>query len=1774
MGEVKTVEELHKDLISKQERPVKNAQVVGLGDISSARASQGKMDFSEISPYSRETVYKSLSDGSEVAMFESYIPGTNNEERLAQRQSTGDKWTNGLLKLGGKTLTAVAGGTIGVVDSIFTGVKEGSISAAYSSDFNKWLDDLNTRMDYKLPNYYTEQEKNAGFMDSLGSTNFWANDFLGGLSFTIGAVVSEVMWAAATGGTSLLTGAGRWSSKLLGSVKSLKSLNTYKTLLKKPLTGAIEKTAVGLTDDVIKTGLQTSNIYKALNSGRFLLTSAGYESGVEARHYMKDTEEQWLRGLGREPSAEEYQTFKDNLSDTANAVFGANLLLVGSSNMATFGKLAMGKSISPTVSNSWFNRNVLGLGFNKTATGSFELVKATAKQKVAQKVYGLGKYAIIEGVYEEGGQAVASSSAKDFMLNGYDEEGTRNSYDLIDSVLQGFNKTYGTKEGRKEVGLGMLIGMFGGSVSSKLSGRGFTGNDSKRLEQQVDARNSFHAGMVVDRLKTNSKIQTANKKSEEAEKRGDLTGQYASDTEAQIASIERDYNFQGLEEGVNDFKSAMSAVENEDLASDLGIDISEVEQWKKEKIDSYENLSKEYDRNARYSEALLSSSNIAGLDAGKKADIQKAIAFNLTMGKKMDTYSQDVISSIKKFVVSDVVGKEVVGSISIDANLDRVSKEVVTEYNKLDREQKTLLDKQTQLQDKIYDTQNLANTEENTTRKNDLSSLSKQLLETEAKLQEIQGKKEAVVQTMNLENLSGDTLTVEALDSQKENLKKLKAHLDTIKLNDPQRHAIISKLVAEHNKAVKSAKSYNKTTQEIIDPNTRVTVLAGWLSALTKKNKGKVDADFFASAYENWVEMGLDLEVNNEEFTKQSFTDSQRALFREGEEVEDAYLKDLISQVKEGRELQGIDAEIFRQNEERIEELDVEEIIIPQEEAPTEKKGMTTLEAIRQKIKDIINSDKYLVQYFGEDVNSTKPTQEEIDEFNRLKGGEGSSLEDKKKAIKDKVDSLPDNLLFITHITSESNAINIYNSSLLMPAGVSSTTGIVDKEQLLNILYDLADGKSPHRGYLDMFIGGIDKTTLESTNGKTLQDKLENYLDDNYTEDVAKTQLPSDLNIGYFSDGKITTKYETSQNSQDRFKQLNKKFNDWKVLDGSRENPNDNSIAYWLELEQKLQTQVEERKTKLQLTDKEFNTLSNTEETTPLSIADTSSTISSPDNVVVYVDQKTGNYTFSHMNLQTLGRVFNGQLFSENNKSEKEKGAKFTLVTETGELKVEIGERGRLLIERGAFDSMVGNSQIRIFNTGINNTNSVFIKLDNGSFIPLEGDFGYSDANGEITYLNVELLNTIKKGDTLKTELNINDDYNQKLLTEYRAKIINKDELTQRVNIYVKTDGSNEIVGSLRAIEDYQKESPSEATQDNLSLRKLAVDKLLDKKNNQTVVDLNTPLEVKMNLLGTPNLEVSEKENGQLTAKTVPFTQSSIKQVKAKGYILNGEVFLDNEMKTNTTFVSKLSANQRDIKIPVIVFEKNGQNVVFPININRVKVSKASELDFIYSQELSGSEKANKVVDVMIQNNITPTKYNFDFTKTDWFVENEELDKLTEELDNIEEFITAEDLLSKNMLKESLITDAEIALDLDNNPLKAGKLVVKITPIVYQAEVEDGKLQVEKELSDLAIELNKDLVTNASITYTDSKGNIAEDNEYFRAFDESEIFKNPKSSTEVLRNIKVLRKAFSKPIPSIIQKAVTKEKIAQVRDLFKKLDKLKAKEKTAEIKNIEENPCI
>jgi len=73
--------------------------------------------------------------------------------------------------------------------------------------------------------------------------------------------------------------------------------------------------------------------------------------------------------------------------------------------------------------------------------------------------------------------------------------------------------------------------------------------------------------------------------------------------------------------------------------------------------------------------------------------------------------------------------------------------------------------------------------------------------------------------------------------------------------------------------------------------------------------------------------------------------------------------------------------------------------------------------------------------------------------------------ESKKSELINQINKLSDDNYYIIHLTTEGNSLNIFNSALLMPAGNEATTRIVSKDVLSQILLDLLDGKSEHRGY-------------------------------------------------------------------------------------------------------------------------------------------------------------------------------------------------------------------------------------------------------------------------------------------------------------------------------------------------------------------------------------------------------------------------------------------------------------------------------------------------------------------------------------------------------------------------------------------------------------------------------------------------------------------------------------------------------------------------------------
>ncbi|MGL5711810.1 MAG: hypothetical protein ACRCX2_02220, partial [Paraclostridium sp.] len=180
-------------------------------------------------------------------------------------------------------------------------------------------------------------------------------------------------------------------------------------------------------------------------------------------------------------------------------------------------------------------------------------------------------------------------------------------------------------------------------------------------------------------------------------------------------------------------------------------------------------------------------------------------------------------------------------------------------------------------------------------------------------------------------------------------------------------------------------------------------------------------------------------------------------------------------------------------------------------------------QATKDMIKGLLDTHYEKYEYNTNDISDTIQNLTSKEEESQEEGISMNPV-DSVQSLQQQLNNLEENSYYITHITSDNNAVNIFNSSLSMSAGVASTTSIVTKQGLIDLINNLEKGISLHRGYLDLFIGKIDKTVLDKENGRTLQDKLENYLDENFIEDVAKTQLPASFNFGYYSNGNLVTK--------------------------------------------------------------------------------------------------------------------------------------------------------------------------------------------------------------------------------------------------------------------------------------------------------------------------------------------------------------------------------------------------------------------------------------------------------------------------------------------------------------------------------------------------------------------------------------------------------------------------------------------------------------------------
>lgn len=928
--------------VSAQDTP----SFLQVGDLS---MDTGKIDL-QPETVDPSLIYQTLPSGERISKYPNYISGIGEEDRLAKQQTTANKWTNGLTKFLGKTGTSVLGGTVGSVYGIFESVRDGSVQALWNNDFNNYLDNLNEKMDYQLPNYYTEQEKDFGFGESLTTANFWANDFLGGLSFTVGTVVSEGLWAAATGGTSLITSAARLG--LRGANKGSQIVRGISSV--KDVSKAVKESTRVTKDFLKKSALDVSkatNYGKAAqiaNTARFTYTSAGYEAGVEARQYQREQkrlfEENFEKVNGRPITLEDRLQFDENLQDTSNLVFASNLALVGASNLAILGK--MYNINSPIKApKGWINKKVFGVGVNKTAESIFESIKRNTAQKILGTSYSIFKAPFIEGLVEEGGQAVISTSAEAFLESQYNNQ--KPSIDLIEAMYEGLSDTYGTKQGWKEIGLGMLIGLVGGQASNVASGQGLfsdISNLKKQDIQEAEARNLYSAEKIVSEIAKNATINYANEQAKIAEDRGDLSGESLSNDMAMMASIMAADRFGYSKDAKDDLFTLVDLVSTETIQEQYGVESVEEAQEIKDKIkEDYQKLEDSYKRNREFSEYQIGTQNLPkdtpDINISQYKD---ALAYQLTMAERAEELSSDYLKGIKQEVAEFTSPQaNFESALDLQDALMRSSSEKRNEYSNLKRR----FNRATKALDLAEKRQRSIQNE--IVSREEVGQLAKELDRNQNRITDIQLELDNTRNEMNIltesilvsspfTDSSDFVRTFDIIDID-ETLENLQREVEFLEKRNPQKATRIKKLTDEYKKSLYITENYGKIVNSLLNPKLG---LRGDSRTFFSKIKplNQVTADFLKT-------LGQSVEDYNKIDTVFNRTSVENT------QVEDQQGDDIA--------------------EEETTEVTNEEL--------------SPVDTLRTKIQELLSTNNYLLNYYGEDLESRKPTIEDLNEYQNLK---------------------------------------------------------------------------------------------------------------------------------------------------------------------------------------------------------------------------------------------------------------------------------------------------------------------------------------------------------------------------------------------------------------------------------------------------------------------------------------------------------------------------------------------------------------------------------------------------------------------------------------------------------------------------------------------------------------------------------------------------------------------------------------------------------------------
>lgn len=554
-----------------------------LGYMASDQSYKGRFNLTGPEISLEDSRYR-LSSGTWIPKYESYIPGVDNDTRLSRSQGRTEKWMRGLGKLAGKTALYGLGGVIQPFYAIYAGVSRGNFNAVFDNDFTRWLDDQDKKMDYGLAHYYNREERDMNFLQSMTTANFWSNDFLSGLAFTAGAMLSSAVYSGA--GLMNLARTGARAGVALARIGKAASDT---------------KKAFGVYLRAARTG---QRIGKGLDTLAFLDTSTSWEASVEARSMLMEAEENFRQSYrnayGREVPYEELMRFRADNANAANAVFAANVGILSLSHIAMFGDM-FGMDLGV---DKFIKRNIFGVGAERMDNGMLRTITPKKWQKVAGNTFNIIKRPVSEGLYEEGLQGVASKSAEDWVESRYNPMAIRQNIGYMEAIKNGFKETYGSNQGWKEIGIGMIIG-------SIMGGKTFGGikewsQDMSRNKGMVEAYNTNAGALTTAAVRAIRGSMALNAQLSGIDTSYESDGRIINKdfSDAVFNRLRYDSEMGMLDDTKENFRTVVESIPNSDIASDMNMTDEQVNEYKADLVNEFNKKVDNFTMANRFADSL------------------------------------------------------------------------------------------------------------------------------------------------------------------------------------------------------------------------------------------------------------------------------------------------------------------------------------------------------------------------------------------------------------------------------------------------------------------------------------------------------------------------------------------------------------------------------------------------------------------------------------------------------------------------------------------------------------------------------------------------------------------------------------------------------------------------------------------------------------------------------------------------------------------------------------------------------------------------------------------------------------------------------------------------------------------------------------------------------------------------------------------------------------------------------------------------------------------